>query len=176
MKRFHRLLLLLPLLAAVACTTKTDPGTTPDAGDTTLPDGGQISDRDNDGIPDDEDNCPDVPNPLQRDTDGDGVGDVCDNCKFVPNPDQADSNHNGIGDACETGTSCENATTIASGGAQGGTLADPATDKMFYKISGSAGDAVGLFGYSLPEHNNAFDPAYLDLVVIVYDSAGYKVA
>jgi len=35
-------------------------------------------DTDNDGIPDAEDNCPSVPNPLQKDTDNDGIGDECD--------------------------------------------------------------------------------------------------
>jgi hypothetical protein len=38
------------------------------------------------------------------DTDGDGVPDDIDNCPLVPNPDQKDSNLNGIGDACETPT------------------------------------------------------------------------
>jgi hypothetical protein len=37
-----------------------------------------VADRDGDGVPDDSDNCPDVPNPDQEDSDGDGVGDVCD--------------------------------------------------------------------------------------------------
>jgi uncharacterized repeat protein (TIGR01451 family) len=37
-----------------------------------------IHDRDNDGIPDNVDNCPDVYNPDQKDSDGDGRGDVCD--------------------------------------------------------------------------------------------------
>jgi hypothetical protein len=35
------------------------------------------------------------------DTDGDGVPDELDNCVNLPNPDQADSNHDGVGDACE---------------------------------------------------------------------------
>jgi uncharacterized repeat protein (TIGR03803 family) len=35
-------------------------------------------DMDNDGICDDNDNCPNTPNADQQDTDGDGLGDVCD--------------------------------------------------------------------------------------------------
>ena len=58
-------------------------------------------DADGDGIPDDFDNCPFVPNRDQADSDGDGVGDACDNCPKVPNADQKDTNGNGIGDACD---------------------------------------------------------------------------
>jgi hypothetical protein len=61
----------------------------------------QKPDRDHDGVPDEIDNCPDVPDPLQGDLDLDGVGDVCDNCPTQPNPDQKDSNHDGGGDACQ---------------------------------------------------------------------------
>ncbi|AKT39590.1 DNRLRE domain-containing protein [Chondromyces crocatus] len=35
-------------------------------------------DVDGDGVPDEEDNCPDVYNPSQIDNDGDGVGNACD--------------------------------------------------------------------------------------------------
>ena len=44
---------------------------------TAIPDP-EPDDTDNDGIPDDEDNCPAIYNPGQVDTDGDGVGDACE--------------------------------------------------------------------------------------------------
>jgi hypothetical protein len=82
-------------------------------------------DGDGDAVPDDCDNCPADPNPLQEDADGDGRGDLCDLCPTVPelleededgdkvlngadncpcdvNPDQADSDGDGIGDICDT--------------------------------------------------------------------------
>jgi hypothetical protein len=64
-------------------------------------------DRDLDGIPDDQDNCPDKPNPYQEDKDKDGVGDACDNCPDDPNPDQRDSDHDGLGDACDNDQDAE---------------------------------------------------------------------
>ena len=38
--------------------------------------------------------------PSGGDTDSDGVGDDLDNCPTVPNPDQADAQDDGLGDAC----------------------------------------------------------------------------
>lgn len=58
-------------------------------------------DMDNDGIPDEEDNCVATFNPPQTDLDEDGVGDWCDNCILHENPDQEDLNGDWIGDACE---------------------------------------------------------------------------
>lgn len=40
-------------------------------------DGTPITDSDDDGVPDESDNCPFYPNPDQTDSDGDGQGDVC---------------------------------------------------------------------------------------------------
>jgi low density lipoprotein receptor-related protein 5/6 len=41
------------------------------------------------------------PDDCDPDTDGDGVTDDCDNCPQIPNADQLDCNGNGIGNACE---------------------------------------------------------------------------
>lgn len=42
-------------------------------------------DMDGDDWLDDEDNCPNVSNPEQRDRDQDGIGDECDSCPATPN-------------------------------------------------------------------------------------------
>ncbi len=62
--------------------------------------GGACVDLDGDGACGNDDNCPDVANPDQRDGDGDGPGDACDNCPDVPNPDQTDTDGDGRGDVC----------------------------------------------------------------------------
>jgi hypothetical protein len=87
------------------------------------------ADPDDDGISNEEDNCPDAYNPDQADTDGDcmgdacdpdpddpdnpvamvdpdsdGIADACDNCPVASNHDQEDTcppGGNSIGDACE---------------------------------------------------------------------------
>ncbi len=72
-----------------ACTTDADCGTGgicctgPDSDNDSFPDacdfctGKGLFDLDEDGLCDEEDNCPTVPNPEQQDLDQDGSGDVC---------------------------------------------------------------------------------------------------
>jgi len=70
-------------------------------------------DRDDDGVPNSDDNCVNVTNADQSnhdsddlgdacdsDDDGDGVPDADDNCPLVANADQADLDEDGIGDVC----------------------------------------------------------------------------
>jgi len=89
----------------------------------------EIPDTDNDGIPEYEDNCPNIPNFDQLDEDSDGVGDVCDykywkskyedcaidgdgdgimdyedNCPEIPNTNQSDVDIDGTGDVCDNDT------------------------------------------------------------------------
>ena len=59
-------------------------------------------DMDNDGILNDQDNCPKTPNKDQKDTDRDGLGDACDNCPKHANPDQADDDEDTFGNLCDT--------------------------------------------------------------------------
>lgn len=60
-----------------------------------------ISDRDGDGVADDDDNCPDNGNRFQEDQDQDGLGNACDNCRAVANADQSDLDADLRGDACD---------------------------------------------------------------------------
>ena len=70
-------------------------------GDDVDPGDGEEVDDDEDGIANEEDNCPVAANADQADADEDGIGDVCDNCVDTSNPDQEDTDEDGIGDACE---------------------------------------------------------------------------
>jgi len=58
-------------------------------------------DYDEDGIEDDYDNCPFMPNRDQTDADSDTVGDACDNCHAVTNELQRDIDGDRVGDLCD---------------------------------------------------------------------------
>lgn len=72
------------------------------------------ADDDNDHVPDDEDNCPEVRNTNQENADNDEFGDACDadqdndhipndedNCPIVYNPRQYDVDEDGVGSTCD---------------------------------------------------------------------------
>jgi hypothetical protein len=59
------------------------------------------NDFDQDGVPNNIDNCLFLANPTQLDSDADSIGDACDNCPFVYNPLQEDSDEDGVGDYCD---------------------------------------------------------------------------
>ena len=56
-----------------------------------------VGDTDGDGVPDDDDNCPNHYNPDQADCDGNGVGDVC----AIAAGTSQDCNSNSIPDECD---------------------------------------------------------------------------
>lgn len=90
-------------------------------------------DSDADGICNDADNCPNLPNPLQPDQDDDGVGDGCDNCIAAVNPCQEDGNGNGIGNACDvTGVEPPRGTTGVQLSAPS---PNPATGAVTFSVS-----------------------------------------
>jgi hypothetical protein len=75
-----------------------------------------VQDADRDGLADQYDNCPDVPNLDQADTDNNGIGNACDeatdrdndgipdsedNCPGLANATQADADGDGAGDRCD---------------------------------------------------------------------------
>ncbi|MDQ3147665.1 MAG: thrombospondin type 3 repeat-containing protein, partial [Actinomycetota bacterium] len=94
-----------PPPTALPPTSRVTTTTTPSTTTPPRPDG------DGDGVPDESDNCPSVPNPDQINSDGVGSGDACDadgdgysddfdNCPSVAN-DQVDTDGTGGGDACD---------------------------------------------------------------------------
>ncbi len=82
------------------------------------------SDLDGDGLCDESDNCPLVPNPGQLDADDDGFGDVCDNCPNASNATQADEDGDTVGDACDNCPEAANADQADQDGDEFGDVCD----------------------------------------------------
>jgi hypothetical protein len=121
------------------------------------------TDGDGDGVPDDTDNCPTVPNPDQINTDedmigGDGMGDACDddddadgvfdttdNCPLMPNISQADGDHDGVGNACDNCRGMFNPDQSNRDGDHTGDVCDPQPDNSL---------AVDLIDFTAEATNN----------------------
>jgi len=85
-----------------------------------MPPDGPANDVDGDGIANDNDNCRNVFNPMQRDEDSDTFGDVCDRCIGIPDPLQNDSDMDGVGDACDLRPSSTPTVVVARYFVEGG--------------------------------------------------------
>jgi hypothetical protein len=100
------------------------------------------TDDDDDGWPDEGDNCPKVPNPglncneptgccgiafgelWQVDSDCDGRGDACDNCPTAINFEQIDVDGDGVGDTCDVCPGFDDRADVDSDGIPDGCEAD----------------------------------------------------
>lgn len=79
----------------------TDDATRDDAPPLDAPRDASTVDSDNDGLFDDEDNCPVVANAAQTDEDGDARGDACDGCPPIADTTADDGDGDGVEDACD---------------------------------------------------------------------------
>lgn len=101
-------------------------------------------DTDRDGIPDDHDNCPMVPNTDQANEDGDAFGDACDPCPQISGTG-ADSDGDKIGDACDPNPAAADTVWLFNGFSTG----LPAWSRSDHWVSGTgnlAGNVIATAG------------------------------
>jgi len=100
-------------------------------------------DADNDGIANDQDNCPTVVNPGQEDEDGDDAGDVCDNCLEFANSDQSDIDEDEVGDSCDNCPDDSNGDQADADSDDVGDVCDNCPDDSNGDQADADGDDVG---------------------------------
>jgi hypothetical protein len=102
-----------------------------------------VIDTDDDGISDEEDNCPQYANPEQSDQDADGIGDACDLCPDVSDPSQSDSDEDGLGDACDLCPDVSDPTQLDSDNDGIGNACDNCPETSNPDQSDSDNDGIG---------------------------------
>jgi hypothetical protein len=142
-------------------------------------------DADCDGLPDAQDNCPDLYNPLQENADGDALGDLCDddsdndkvgnasdNCPALANPTQENQDQDKLGDACDNCALMDNLDQIDTDGDGKGDACDARQDfavKGRAVYAGALGGKLRLFA-SLASQTEA-DPTYEGMIELAWPPA-----
>jgi hypothetical protein len=101
------------------------------------------TDADDDGVADEDDNCPDDANADQADADDDGVGDACDNCVNEPNEGQEDGDEDGVGDVCDNCPGDANSDQADADGDGVGDVCDNCVDDANGDQNDGDGDGIG---------------------------------
>ncbi len=114
----------------------------------------ECPDQDQDGICDDDDNCPTVYNPSQTNSDGDSHGDACDNCPNTDNEDQADGDSDTVGDVCDNCPTVANTSQTNSDSDSHGDACDNCPNDDNEDQSDIDADNVGDVCDNCPNHVN----------------------
>jgi hypothetical protein len=126
-----------------------------------------VLDLDNDGVLENDDNCPAIANTDQTDTDGDEIGDACDNCPDLFNPDQLNSDGDPQGDACDPiiqvpvdikPRSCPNSFNVGEKGVLTAAINGGSIDVNDINVSSIRLKGVRPTGYSIADVSTPFAP------------------